>query len=130
MAKENKMPPLEAGLLTAMHALDNQVLRMMQRTPSETESQGVQKWEPFNQKSQQISDFVLNAFACRQVELDSVMVFARAFTDSLSRIIEELGEDGLGKIRSTYCCATIDEMTSSVKAARLALHGISEDEVN
>ena len=48
--KEQKTPPLEAGIVQAMQALDRQIARRMERSPGEREEKGVQKWDPFSEK--------------------------------------------------------------------------------
>lgn len=101
---------LEEGLLQAMRAIDNQVARAMQRTPAERDVHGVQKWEPYESRVEQVAAFVLNALGDDAVSLDSMVVLAQAYTKALRLAIEDLGMDGLGKMRSAYCLDAMDKI--------------------
>ena len=105
-----KIGKLEEGLLQAMHAIDTQVARAMQRSPAERETMGVQKWEAY----------VLNELGDNSVGLDSVIVLAQAFTKALRLAAEDLGAEGLGVVRSAYC---VDAME---KVQRDALRALGE----
>ena len=129
MSRNAKLPPLEAGLLTAMHSLDNQILRAMQRDPDELDKQGVQKWEPYSQKANQIASFTLEAFANRRIELDSILVLAQAFSSVVERVVHELGEDGLGNLRTLYVLSALNNITSSMHEAQLKLQGVTDDQI-
>lgn len=112
MAEEEvKLSPLEEGILRAMSAVDKQVLREMQRTPAELEMHGVQKWEPYQKRIEFITSFVLNMLGEDKVQLDSLLVFAQAFSKSLALIIEDLGEEGLGQLRSDYALAATENIS-------------------
>lgn len=119
MSEKEQMPPLEAGLLTAMRAIDNQIARAMQRSPEQLEAHGVQKWEPYQQRIESISSFIMTSLGKRHVELDSLLVLSQAFSKSLALIVEDLGEEGLGKVRALYCreaLAAIERDASSSSA--------------
>ena len=106
MAKKSaakKRPKLEQGILELMQALDSQVARALERTPAEREIHGVQKWEPLGEKVEQVSAFVLESFAGRAITLDALLICAEAFGKSLRLIVDELGSEGLGQIRTRYC---------------------------
>ena len=103
MTKKSKLPPLEEGLLQAMRALDNQIARRMQRSPAEREEKGVQKWEPYSDKIEEVVALVLNFVGNDAVKIDSLLVLGQAMSKSLYLLVEELGEDGLGAIKSAYC---------------------------
>jgi len=102
MSKKQKAPPLENGLITAMRAIDNQIARQMERSPTERDDAGVQKWEPHQQKIEQICALVLEAFGDDEVRFDSLLVTAQAFAKSLYLVSEELGQTGLGTVRAGY----------------------------
>ena len=99
----NKEGKLEDGLITAMRAIDNQVARAMQRTPTERDVHGVSKWEPYETRVENVTAFILNELGDTSVSLDAVFVLAQAFTKALRLASEDLGADGLGKVRSEYC---------------------------
>lgn len=100
---KSKLPPLEGGLLSALQAIDNQVARAMQRSPEQREEQGVQKWEPYNSRIEQLTVFLLDTLAEQEAELDGLLVLSQATTKTLHMLIADLGEKGLGKMRSNYC---------------------------
>lgn len=101
--KEVKLTRLEEGLLQAMCAIDSQVSREMQRSPSDLEKHGVQKWEAYSSRVELLCSFVLDTMADKLTEIDSVIVLAQAFSKVLYIISEDLGEEGLGKLRAQYC---------------------------
>ena len=115
-----KIGKLEEGLLQAMHAIDTQVARAMQRSPAERETMGVQKWEPYDTRVEQVTAYVLNELGDNSVGLDSVLVLAQAFTKALRLAAEDLGADGLGTVRTAYC---VDAME---KVQRDALRALGE----
>lgn len=97
-----KLTPLDEGLLRALRAIDNQVAREMQRTPAELEKLGVQKWEPFNKRIENIAAFLIDNISEQNVQLDSLLVLSQALVKVLKIFSEDLGEEGLGKMRSAY----------------------------
>lgn len=51
--------------------------------------------------------------------LDSILILSQALPRVLALIIEELGEDGLGKLRSAYCenaCAELERFITRCRA--------------
>lgn len=104
MAKKDpkKGMTLTEGVLIAMKALDNQIARRVQRGPEEREIKGIQKWEPHADKIEEVTALVLEAFGDQVVNLDSILVLSQAFTKSLYLLVEDLGEDGLGELRTNY----------------------------
>lgn len=86
-----------------LQAIDNQVARQMQRTPEEREEQGVQKAEPLQSRMEKLVEFILQEFGEQSIGLDGILVASEAFPKALRMIVEELGEDGLGEMRSRYC---------------------------
>ena len=114
---QQKLPPLQAGLITAMRALDNQVSRQMQRTPAELEKHGVQKWEPYQQRVEALSSFILESLAHRHVELDSILILSQALVKGLSLHVQEMEEEGLGKVRTMYCVSALENITRDAERA-------------
>jgi hypothetical protein len=102
---------LEEGLSQAMHAIDTQVARAMQRSPSERDVMGVQKWEPYDTRVEHITAYILNELGDNSVGLDSVLVLAQAFTKALRLATEDLGSDGLGAVRTSYCVDAMEKVT-------------------
>jgi hypothetical protein len=115
---------LEDGLTQAMKAIDNQIARAMQRTPAEREAQGVQKWEPYATRVEGIASFLLEEVGDNQVGLDSLIVCAQAFTKALQLLVDDLGEDGLGKVRAAYC---LDAMNKISRDAQRVTDALSEE---
>jgi len=113
MGKKAKPQTLEQGLLRSMRALDNQIARHMERSPGERETLGVQKWEPYGQKVEEMTAVVMQALGTEEIQLDSILVLSQAMSKALKLLVEDLGEEGLGKVRSQY--------------SRLALQSIAED---
>ena len=115
MARE-KTPPLQAGLLAALQALDSQIAREMQRNPVEREAHGVQKWEPIAKRVEAVSGFLLDALESQSVELDSVLVLSQALTKSLSIMVQDLEEKGLGKTRTGYALHALESIERDARA--------------
>lgn len=120
-------PPLEAGLLTAMRAVDNQVARAMQRTPEELSKHGVQKWEPYQQRIETITSFILDSVGAQQVELDSLLVLSQAFTKALTLLVNDLDEKGLGHVRSEYCRAAFSCIIQDAQRGLDSLSNLPEN---
>jgi hypothetical protein len=114
---------LEAGLLQAMRAIDNQIARAMQRAPAEREVHGVQKWEPYAARVEGIAGFLLEEIGDTNVGLDSLLVCAQAFTKALQLVCDELGPEGLGDVRTAYC---LDAMRHITRDAQLVIDGLSD----
>jgi hypothetical protein len=115
---------LEEGLSQAMKAIDNQIARAMQRTPAERETQGVQKWEPYANRVEGIASFLLEEVGDNQIGLDPLIVCAQAFTKALQLLVDDLGEDGLGKVRAAYC---LDAMNKISRDAQRVTDALSEE---
>lgn len=105
-----KITPLEEGLLKALRAIDAQVAREMQRTPAEREESGSQKWEPFNKRIENIAAFLIDHISEQNIQLDSLIVLSQALTKVLKIFSEDMGEDGLGRIRTTYIRWTLENL--------------------
>ena len=120
-----KPSPLEAGILSALRSIDNQVARNMLRTPAEREVSGVQKWEPYDQKIELITSLVLENLANRAIELDGVLVLAQAMCKALQMYCDELGQEGLGKMRSEYCSVAFEAIQRNASSG-LSISKVSE----
>jgi len=124
--KEVKLPPLEEGLLRAMKALDSQIARAMSRTPSQREEHGVQKWEPHSERVERVCILVMQALGEREVELDSVIVLAQAFSKALNLLADDLGEKGLGKMRTNYVLSAAKSILTDAERISGSLGGTAE----
>jgi hypothetical protein len=123
-SNEEKLSPLEDGLLRAMSAIDNQIAREMQRYPEQVERQGVQKWEPHGKRVELISSFLMNCLGDQKINMDSLLVLAQASAKALSLVIADLGSDGLGKVRSDYCRVAMEAISSD---SRRAVQSLQEE---
>ena len=112
---------LEQGLLGAMKAIDNQIARAMQRTPSERDVHGVQKWEPYNTRIENVTAFLLESMADNEVSLDSLLVLAQAFPKALHLIVNDLGREGLGAVRTSYCGEAVKHIERDAQGVLTAL---------
>ena len=101
--KDKKLPPLQDALLSVMRALDNQIAREMQRNPAELEAHGVQKWEPYQRRIELLCGFILDSVGENTVSLDPLIVLSQTFAKTLKMLVDELEQEGLGKIRAEYC---------------------------
>lgn len=101
---------MEEGLLTAMRAIDNQIARAMQRSPAQRDVHGVQKWEPYATRVEQITAFVLEELGSDSVTLDGLLVLSQAFTKALALAVSDLGGDGLGTTRAAYCLDAVEKI--------------------
>jgi hypothetical protein len=110
--RERNEGKLEEALTTAMKAIDNQVARALQRTPVEREIHGVSKWEPYESRVESTTSFLLNHLGEGEVSLDSLFVLSQAFVKALRFATEDLGQDGLGKVRTEYCIDTMEKVES------------------
>lgn len=108
---------LEAGLLQAMQALDNQIARAMQRGPAEREAHGVQKWKPYSVRVERITTTILQELAENNISLDSLLVCAQSFSKALYLLVSELEIEGLGTVRSEYCRDAMQKIRSDADRA-------------
>lgn len=115
---------LEEGLLQAMKSIDNQIARAMQRSPAEREVHGVQKWEAYESRVEGIAAFLLQEVGDTNVGLDAILVCAQAFAKALRLVCEDLGDEGLGKIRAAYCR---DAMERIGRDAHLVSSALSDE---
>ena len=121
MATSNKVTPLEENLRKVLQALDTQVQREMQRSPAQEEVHGVQKWEPYRRRIENLSSFVLNSFADQEITLDSLLILSQATAKSLQLLVDDLGSAGLGEVRRQYCIAAFEALNADAERALAAL---------
>jgi hypothetical protein len=130
-AKAGKGAPLmESGLLQCMQALDKQIAREMQRSPEEREAHGVQKWEPYNTRIERVVTLLLNELGDENLTLDSVFVLAQSLSKTLSIMIDDLGEEGLGNVRSMYCLKACEALSFDTERALNVLRGSGSEQLN
>ena len=123
---KNRRSMLEEGLLTALHAIDQQIARAMERSPAEREKEGVQKWGPYTEKIEQVCSLMLSKTGEEEIHLDSLIVIAQASVKALKLITEELGPEGLGKVRSNYCQVAFEQIKRDARSGLIELHGLGE----
>jgi len=122
--KTERRTPLEEGLIVAMQSIDKQVLREIStRGPGEKEEHGIQKWEPFDKRIELISGFILNELGEESIGLDSLLVLSQAFSKALQLVVEDLGEEGLGDIRSNYARRALESIEKNVTRAQRSMGG-------
>lgn len=119
--QRDKLPILEESLLEALKALDNQIAREMQRDAKAQEQHGVQKWEPFQTRIERLCSFLLNCLGDQSIDLDGIIVLTQTFSKTLSLVSDDLGEDGLGKVRSEYVRSTFENLERDAKNAKRSL---------
>lgn len=136
MAKNKKaksevgLPRMEAGLQQCMRAIDNQIARELQRSPAEREDHGVQKWEPFAERTERLVTFILDQLGEDTIALDSLLVLSQATAKALTLVSEDLGEDGLGVVRSQYCLTASDAIALDMQRIRRQLAGSGKESLN
>ena len=127
MSRSNpKIPPLQAGLLAALSALDNQVARDMQRSPQEIEREGVNKWAVYERKIEEVANILLDEFESKNIELDGLLITAAALTKSMQIIVEDLGSDNLGKMRTDYCRKISNSIADTIRRVQAVLNDSHE----
>lgn len=102
------------GLGQMLKAVERQIAREMQRSPEERERLGVQKWDPFLDRIEKIAAASVEKFGTQQVGLDSLIVASQALTTALQLVVEELGREGLGELRSAYCMWACENLERSI----------------
>jgi hypothetical protein len=96
------------ALTRAMRTIGRQIAREMQRFPAEQEVHGVQKWAPIQKRVERAIGIILDEVGDQTVEIESLVVLTRAFTSAIRMIVEDLGVEGLGKVRSEYVCDAME----------------------
>lgn len=121
---QEKVSRAEEGLRQAMQAVDSQVAReVFRRDPAEKEKHGVQNWAPVDERIERTSSFILNMLGENEVQLESLLVFAQAFPKVLQLLVEDLGEDGLGQVRTAYCLEAAKRIAQTAERTAEALKG-------
>lgn len=116
-----KKSVLEEGLINALRAIDNQVAREMQRSPAQLEAHGVQKWEPYQSRIESIAALLIDNINAGEIQLDSLIVMSQAVVKAMEIILSDLGQDGLGEVRTHYCRAAMEFITVSAESAKQQL---------
>lgn len=124
---EEKRTPMEEALIQAMQAIDRQIAREMQRSPAEESRLGVLKIEPFRKRVELIASLIINELGSDVIALDSILVLAEAFPKALQILAEDLGVEGLGKLRSQYCSSCFSSIEQSAGAG---LSVLKEKQIN
>ena len=119
--KEPKEEPMIEGLGQMLQAIERQIAREMQRSPEEKERLGVQKWEPFLKRIEKIAAAAVEKLGNQEVGLDSLIVASQAMTTALQLVVEELGREGLGELRTGYCLWASDNLDRSILRMRQTL---------
>lgn len=125
MNKKSKQAPLEEGLLKALKAIDNQVLRLMQKDIKTRDEHGIKKLHIFDQKVEDISSLLLNALGDKEIDLDSVVVLSQALVKVLSFVVSDLGKDGLGKVRTENSLHALNNIERDLMNALAEIFGDS-----
>jgi len=120
-ASAQKLPPLQAGLVTALAAIDNQIARDLQRSPEKLEQAGVQKWAIYERKIEEVTKLLLDELENQTVELDGLIVLLSAMAKSLQLLIEDLGPAGLGNLRTQYCLKVLNDIAEWARRGELVL---------
>ena len=120
---KSELPPLEAGIMQAMKALDRQIARDMLRTPAEVEEKGWSKSEPYLKRVEIIAPLIMNALGDDEITLDSLIIMARSMSKTLQLVIEDLGSNGLGKARSAACDEALRQIINDSDTALRAIKG-------
>ncbi len=121
--RAERLTPLEEGILKTMQALDNQIARATERSPSQREVHGVQKWQPIEERVERTCAFVLDLLGDDQVKLDSLLVLAQSYTKALSLLVEELGPEGLGELRARYSLSAGERISRDARRVEQVLSG-------
>ncbi|NBW39866.1 hypothetical protein EBR25_02565 [bacterium] len=122
MARKQKgSMTLEQALSRVLETLDAQVAREMQRTPAEREQRGVLKSEAHKKRSEKVSSHILEGISQGEFGLDGALILAEAIPRCLRILAEELGEDDLGKVRSTYLRELFLELEREAELGQCAL---------
>lgn len=106
---------LEQSLLATLKSLDNQILRAMQKDPAARAAGGLQKWQPYQDRIELLCSFLLNSLGEKDIDLDGLIILTQAMSKALTFATEDLGSDGLGKVRSAYIRETFEKLARDAK---------------
>ena len=110
--------------MRAMRSLSSQISKEVQRrTPEEREAHGVQNWAPIQDRVESVTSIVLNALGEEDITLDSLLVLSQAMTKGLQIVVDDLGRDGLGKVRTSYCEDALNNISRDTHRALQHLKG-------
>ena len=120
------------GVHRSLRAVDSQIAREMQRTPSEREAHGVTKWQPMSKRVELLSAFFLDhigdsAFSEDAFSFEALLVMAQSTVKALSLVVQDLGEDGLGDLRSKYARDALHTMQFDVERALSEISQVGKD---
>jgi hypothetical protein len=115
--------PLFDGLLVALKAIDTQVARELQRTPSQREVHGVAKTAPYQKRVELVASYVLQTFSDRSITLDGILVLAQAFSKAMLLLSEDLDRETLGKVRSDSCKEALEKIRLDCERGIAAISG-------
>jgi hypothetical protein len=118
---EKETTPLEDGLLRALRALDNQILRETQRDAIGRAEHGVGKDDAIEKRVEQLSTWFLDSLGEADISLEALLVLSRASTKALSLLARDLGSDGLGAIRTRYCLQSLEDLERDLRLAEEGL---------
>ncbi len=108
MNKQKKTGPLEDGVSKILRSLANQIARELQRSPEERRGKGYGKSEPYAKRVEQLTALLIEETAENENGLDGLLVLSQASIKALHIFCDELGEDGLGKVRSAASRDAVD----------------------
>jgi hypothetical protein len=124
--------PLFDGVHRSLRAIDSQIAREMQRTPTQSEMHGVTKWAPMSKRVELLSAFFLDhlgdaAESADAFSFESLLVMAQSTVKALSLIVRDLGEADLGEIRSSYARDALSTMQFDVERALVEVSQTGKD---
>ena len=121
MNDELRLSPVEEGLLGAMRALDRQIEKeLVRRGPSDLETFGVTRWEPYRKRMERVASAALQAFSDNDVKLDSLLVLSQSLVKVIALVVDELGVEGLGAMRTAYSAEACNSIADdAMRALRL-----------
>lgn len=114
----------EQHLIDCLKSFDSQIAREMQRSPSQLEKQGVQKWTPYQRHIERLSAVLISSLGEQQVDLDSLIVMSQAFAKTLRLVCEDLEDAGLGRLRAAYCKAAFEEILEDARRGKEVFEGV------
>lgn len=126
--KSHSAISLEEALVRTLALLDSQVARELQRTPLERERFGVQKREPYRKRIEAITALIIERFGERSIGLDGVLILSQALGSALRILGEELGESGLGAVRTQNILEATENSKRDLRLLEAALGGDGEAE--
>jgi hypothetical protein len=106
MSRKNKLEAkkisYDEALLRALACLQSQLERELQRNPAERDVLGVSKWEPITKRIEDTAGLLLDGFAEERVFIEPLLILSHALVKAINVIVQELGPEGLGKVRTDY----------------------------